>query len=385
MRKWIGRFGGSVLLVAALGIALDALTYSPSAWIADYQRLKRDMAQGYANLDWMVQRRGLDLVALDRVTTERLQGARSRARAYLALRDFVAAFRDPHLEIAWGGAGGGRRSQAGAARPACGRAGQPAAFHAGLTALPGWEPLPSSVFALARQGPTGFLRLPSFDEDNYRDACRTEERPGQTERQRRLSIRALLQEQLRADIARLRSRGVRRLVIDLTGNGGGSDWATEAAALFSSKPLRRRERLLVGPECDRSAVWRGDPPPCSVFATPSAEFADLAGTGAWDGPLLILADEGTASAAEDFIVWLHGSGAATLIGRRTLGAGCGYVDGGTATRFTVAPITVRMPNCARYLADGLNEVEGVRPDVVLPMYKESFTRAFAQVLGTKQS
>ena len=29
--------------------------------------------------------------------------------------------------------------------------------------------------------------------------------------------------------------------------------------------------------------------------------------------------------------------------------------------------------------------EGVRPDVVLPMYKESFTRAFAQVLGTKQS
>jgi C-terminal processing protease CtpA/Prc len=156
------------------------------------------------------------------------------------------------------------------------------------------------------------------------------------------------------------------------------------AALLASRPLRRRERLLVGPECDRSAVWRGEPPPCSVFRAPASEFIDLAPGNAWTGPLFILADGGTASAAEDFIVWLHGSGAATLIGQRTLGAGCGYVDGGAATRLQSAPIGVRMPNCARYLSDGTNEIEGIAPDIELPLNADDFASALQRALGTKQ-
>jgi hypothetical protein len=53
--------------------------------------------------------------------------------------------------------------------------------------------------------------------------------------------------------------------------------------------------------------------------------------------------------------------AATLIGARTFGAGCGYVDGGTRTRLRAIPRDVRMPNCARFLKDGTNEIEGVAP------------------------
>ncbi len=375
------RIGGGLLAAAVLVAALDALTYSPRAWIADYDRLKRGMAQGYANLDWMVGRRGLDLVALDRRTSKRLRSARSRVRGYLALRDFIAAFRDPHLEIVWWRVGPGSRSQAGG-RQAC-RGGTPSSFHPALAALPGWEPLASRVFATAVRDDTGFLRLPSFSEDDFAALCPPVDGPGQSVRERKLALRTLLQAQLKSDIAALRMRGARRLVVDLTGNGGGSDWATEAAALFSAGTLRRRERLLVGPDCDRSAVWRGEPPPCSVFKAPASEFVEMAGAGAWTGPLFILADGGTASAAEDFIVWLHGSGAARLIGQRTLGAGCGYVQGGSATRLDVLPLTVRMPNCARYLADGTNEVEGIAPDLTLPMDGQGFAPAFARALGTK--
>ena len=324
MLRWMGRITGGLLLTAVVAIGVDALTYSPRAWTADYERLKRDMAQSYANLDWMVHRRRLDLVALDQRTTERLRSAHSRVRAYLALTDFIAAFRDPHVEIAWHAPGGGTRSQVGADK-ACMAAGggAPAAFHPALAALPGWTPLPSAHFATALQGDTAFLRIASFSERSYPEACRTVGGPDRDDRALQLATRAALQDQLRASLAQFRQRGAARLVIDLTGNGGGSEWATEAASLFSAGPLRRRERLLVGPQCDRSAVWRGDPPPCSVFRAPASEFTETPGTGAWNGQLFILADGGTASAAEDFIVWLHGSGAATLIGERTPGAGCG--------------------------------------------------------------
>ncbi|QNU14354.1 hypothetical protein [Thermomonas sp. XSG] len=69
-----------LLLAAAV---TDVASYDAKPWLADYARLKRDMAQGYANLDWMVERRGLDLVALDRDTSAALQGAHVMTQRFL--------------------------------------------------------------------------------------------------------------------------------------------------------------------------------------------------------------------------------------------------------------------------------------------------------------
>ncbi len=109
----------------------------------------------------------------------------------------------------------------------------------------------------------------------------------------------------------------------------------------------------------------------------------LPGEGAWKGPVLILADGGTASAAEEFIVWLHGSGAARVVGQRTLGAGCGYVDGGKPSYFKAVPLAVHMPNCARFLMDGTNEIEGIKPDLPLPMEGDdaAFAAGLRKALG----
>ena len=102
MRRFLAHATLALIATLALAAAVDAATYEPEAWIADLDRLEAEMARGYANLDWVVQQRGLDLVRLDRETRARLQGAHSRIRAFLAMRDFVRAFRDPHLKLAWG-------------------------------------------------------------------------------------------------------------------------------------------------------------------------------------------------------------------------------------------------------------------------------------------
>src|SRR5688500_18934692 len=99
LSRWIKR---TALVLGALVLAVvawDVATYDERAWLADYDRLKQDMAQGYANLDWMVERRGVDLVALDRKTTAELENAHSRLRAFLALRRFVRSFNDPHFRM----------------------------------------------------------------------------------------------------------------------------------------------------------------------------------------------------------------------------------------------------------------------------------------------
>ena len=85
--------------------------------------------------------------------------------------------------------------------------------------------------------------------------------------------------------------------------------------------------------------------------------------GAWTGPLAILADRRSASATEEFITWLKDNGRAVIAGERTFGAGCGYIDGGSAIPLNAARLHIMMPNCSRYTGEGINEIEGIAPDV----------------------
>jgi C-terminal processing protease CtpA/Prc len=118
---------------------------------------------------------------------------------------------------------------------------------------------------------------------------------------------------------------------------------------------------------------------CPALA-PGGE-ATLEGLGAWRGAVTILADGGSASATEDFIVRLRESGVARVIGERTTGAGCGYVDGAPPVTLPYLGLAVRAPNCARVTAEGVNEIEGLAPDVELPLDRLSGREAVAAVLA----
>lgn len=381
--KWIKRAALALVAVVLAAAAWDVATYDKQAWLGDYGRLKHDMAQGYANLDWMVEKRGADLVALDRQTTAALDNAHSRVRAFLALRGFIRGFNDPHLRMKPGErpapvaapivATATAAEQEPADAPAgadCGAAGYEEGKHAfrfPFAKMPGWTQVRDGDFPSGLLGDTGVLRIAQFGEDQYLAACEAVFKPGTGDYALKLAVRARQQALLRETLAELRDKGARRLLVDVSGNGGGTEWVSEVIALMTDKTMSRREARIVGATCDRSVVWRGEPASCSVFETDSGARATLQGDGTWRGPVLILADHGTGSASEDFVAWLQQNKVATVVGDRTAGAGCGYVNGGNPTRLSVVPVDVWMPNCARLLDDGTNEVEGIAPDVAIPM------------------
>jgi hypothetical protein len=385
------------LLAAALALAAgDVATYDSRAWIGDLERIEADMAQGYANLDWIAGKRGLDLVSLDRTTRARLAGAHSRVRAFFALRDFVHAFGDQHLRLKWGqrpigeaGVASDSSVDGEAEDPPvgadCAAAGYEEGEHAftfPFASLPGWRVLPGEDFPSGIAGDVGVLRISAFGEDQYAGACREVFKPGIGARELQLAVRARQQEKLRAAIAALRDSGARRLLIDVTGNGGGSEWVSEVIALATPRTLARAGVREVRPGCDRRGVWKGNPG-CSVFG-PAEPPATLQGTGEWSGPVFVLADRHTASASEDLVAWLQQNTIARVIGERTMGAGCGYIDGGTRTQLRASHFDVLMPNCARFLDDGTNEIEGIAPDIAIAMHAENAGAQAAALLAALQ-
>jgi C-terminal processing protease CtpA/Prc len=87
--------------------------------------------------------------------------------------------------------------------------------------------------------------------------------------------------------------------------------------------------------------------------------------------LIVLVDGFTASASEQFVAQLQAGKAALVVGSPTHGSGCGYITGthgkaGSETVLKNSGGKLFMPNCARFLPDGRNEVGGLEPDILLP-------------------
>lgn len=363
-----------LLALAIAGVALwDVATFDRAGWRSDYALLKRATAQRYANLDWVREHRKLDLARLDREIQAALDGAWSRVQGYRALNAFVAAFDDPHFSLAWAEgpaptpvslvAGPEGTPKTIESCEAAGYVDDRSGFDSRWTNISDWRPIgPADAdFPIAMVGDTGVLRIGSFDDTRYLAACRQAFRAGMDEDALRLATRAALNREIAAALGQLRTAGARRLLVDVGGNGGGSEWVDAVVALMTPKRLTRAAALVADPPCDRSGIWEGRPD-CRVLPAPEPRAA-IAGKGAWRGPVAIYADKGSASATEDFTAWLRQNKVAVLIGERTLGAGCGYVNGGGRVRLPHAGLDIRMPNCARFLDDGTNEIEGQAPDI----------------------
>lgn len=194
-------------------------------------------------------------------------------RAFLALRRFTRAFADPHLRLVPGKRGNATPATDGAAAadtaaaeevdpPAgkdCGAAGYEEGEHAfrfPFASMAGWAPLQGDDF------PTGLLgdvvRIAQFGEDQYAGACAQVFRAGMGEHALKLAVRELQQRRLVQAIRELQRRGARRLLVDVSGNGGGTEWVTEVVALLTDRALARAEPRLLAPPATapRSGVVR---------------------------------------------------------------------------------------------------------------------------------
>jgi len=167
----------------------------------------------------------------------------------------------------------------------------------------------------------------------------------------------------------------------------GASGPDRALLLKLADEVETRRKVALTP-CDSAPLWRGARPACSWLGRgfygsgllASADPSQLRGKpwatllftpmefpyeeGLWKGPLIVLVDRNTGSAASEFAAVLQDNHAAIIMGEPA-GAGCGHTNGGTPTTLANSKATLEVPDCARLRADGSNEVMGIQPDVLV--------------------
>ena len=399
-------------------IISDRVTFDRAAWVADYDQLRAATEQSYANLKWSRTSKNVDLVALHQQTLRNLDNATSSSTARRALASFVAGFNDGHFYIE----SGPPRPVAAVAslfkranktpvismtmsgEQACGTLGFSRSNHSlaveGTTVqVAEGRTFASGIITTPRGRKFGIIRIPLFQQREYADACELawerfrSARGGDCDEECQEWFSIVAKQavaQALADDARALARDAKDgVIIDLTGTGGGTEWAEYAAAALTSKSLQPPGVAMIrGPhwqnalrddpraaalmdslnvKCDVAAIWRdrNAQPACwSIVTLPDSlnDHEDLAPQRPYNGPLYIMMDRHTASASEQFAATLVDNGVAKTIGTKTLGVGCGFTNGGNPTKLQNSGLTIWMPDCARLRRDGSNEFEGITPD-----------------------
>ena len=459
----------------ALAAALAALTFggagaaqapewSPKPWLADLAQMRTAVETKYANIEWLRDEREVDLAALFDRAAAAITGAGSDAQARAVFDRLAQRFGDGHVGISWPRPGAAAGSGTAApAKPApmtaesfCRARGYDAGqASAGLSpSLAGYVPIEAGQLlpagtVTAGGARVGIVRIGVFQPQGFPSLC--------AEAVKSLSIpldapcdescgNAIVTHAYRGltgaledRLTRLRSAGAEVLVVDITGNGGGSEWTEAAARMVSRQQLTSArmgfvrgahwERLwrelgdklrgfaataspsdgtrllawaaqadLARAEAARTCPPSGDPTcpwlgragystglvgsvPADAFeGKPWEAYVFNPGQhryrdGAWSGPVAVLTDQETWSAAEQFAAVLQDNRAALIVGARTGGSGCGHTWGGTPTTLSNSGAVLKLPDCVRFRADGSNEVRGIIPDLVLP-WRANDGRAF---------
>jgi Peptidase family S41 len=418
----------TALTCLALGTAAAGTpALAAATWQADFDALLAGLASNYANFEDQIRERRLDLPALAARQRRALNEADDDHGRRTALEGLLRPLRDPHVKIDWKPQAAG-----GAPAPVC-AAGTDGGREGRLqwSRWPSFAPLVSDSARIFSAGVLhlpdgrrlGIVRLGVFVESAYPVACAEAARPlglathapcdATCAVQRDATAARVLDTALVDTVRALRAAGAAMLILDISDNGGGSDW-NEAVARRLAGPLRSAriavlkhpawqewvdERLhtlssdapeatawrhlrrqLVQP-CDLSAAWSDSeiasgarPLPCSTLV--HGHLHTLGTVEPWGPtvppgvnrlPLVLLVNEETHSAAEQFAALLQDNRRARVVGSATAGAACGtFTPRGTSFTLPHSGARVHVPDCVRLRADGSNERRGIVPDVMVP-------------------
>jgi carboxyl-terminal processing protease len=189
---------------------------------------------------------------------------------------------------------------------------------------------------LGEDGSTGYIRLPKFYVDFF------------NERNRNCA------NDVRAEIENLKAQGMKRLIFDLRNNGGGSlPAAVDIAGLF----------IDLGPVVQ-----------VKTSGGNVRVYSDRAAGVVWDGPLVVLVNEGTASASEIVAAALQDYRRALILGtKKTFGKGTvqNVIDldqamrGGSEDLYPLGGLKLTIQKFYRVTGQ-TTQLQGVVSDVVLP-------------------
>jgi hypothetical protein len=443
----------------AAGTAL-AEPWTPDPWLADLEQMRQAFDTKYANRDWLIREREVDLTALFDRNARRLRDAGSDVEARVILDRMIRSIGDGHVVLIWPSS-----TTAAVAPPSdlCTKLGYDAnqsSLGLGPT-LSGFQrvgsesdPFPAGTIDVQGMR-VGVLRISVFVPHGTPQLCRSavtelkirtdqgcDERCADSILTRAYEkLTTSLQDQVRA----LQAAGAKQLLVDITSNGGGSEWVQVAARAISPRPLQSAARGFVRDEhwakqwrdlaselrnaagtasaADRSQLlaWATEADSARLAAEkscvgqPNCEWLGRAGfsTGlianapagtfdgkpwavhifspsqypyrdsVWRSPVMVLVDERTGSAAEEFASILQDNHTGIIVGTRTAGAGCGYTNGGSPTTLNNSRAVLRLPDCVNFRADGSNAVNGVIPDVLVGMRAQDGAKFKAKLIEAK--
>jgi hypothetical protein len=427
-----------------------AMPFNRAPWLEDLQQMREAFATRYANLEWLVFDREVDIAAVFDEARVRIESASSEAEARGALERVARRVGDGHVELRWPPF----PSEAKQSHAQCAELGYDARIQAAGTAalMPGFTPLaddPHRVFpsGTLMQGKhkIGILQIASFFPNAFPQLCEAvagtvqpdREAPCDEDCEKSINqeVSNRLIRDLEQSLERLKSSGIDVLLVDLSRNGGGTEWSEAAARMVTAKRLQAarmgfvrgpdwaesfaemeqdiraaagkskgpdRRRLLefaqsaatlrqqAGTPCDSAPIWKRQRSTCSWLGNDSYYSTgfltavapeELRGKswgslvfepvkfpykeGVWKGPLIVLVDQGSASASEGFAAQLQDQHAAIIMGAPTFGAGCGHMTGRLPDSLKNSGARLFLPDCARFRADGSNEVLGIQPDVLV--------------------
>ena len=246
-----------------------SVPFDTGPWIEDFHQLLHEMASHYANLDWAMEERHMNLPKLRKQTESALQRAQSEQEARQIIDRFTEAFGDGHLEVAWPKP---QAQEVASAHNAslCDRLGYRVAgkISVDFTALPTFVPLasagedlfPSGLLKIGTRKTLGILRIGIFSDKGYPAMCQkavqqlgmADAATCDAECATKIEIRTanLLTAALISRVKEVRAAGATALLIDITHNGGGSDWVEIPPRVLSSKPLHDPKLAFI-----KNAHW----------------------------------------------------------------------------------------------------------------------------------
>ena len=323
-------------LLAAILLLLcsaSAQHFSPDPYLEDFHQLLSEMSVHYANLEWVANDRRTDLPKLKARTEERLRNARSAEEAHAAFARFIRGLGDGHVEIRWPTPSSSQPDQHPAAKAFCERLGYDQQDNDGgidWSIFPGFKPIQGVDAAdfpgglLHLKGDTlGIVRIGLFSEHAHMALChQAQKRLAKAEDAQctdtceddfEFAVGDLLTAALERRLRSLRAAGATRILVDITGNGGGTNWVEPAVRVMTDIPLKSPRiafvksdhwvvdlqkrlnvvsgeelkqdfdprTLLIGaadplrdavahawPDCDRSPLWTGATLNCSQIYKP---------------------------------------------------------------------------------------------------------------------
>jgi len=248
-------------VAAALLSAAAAPAFDPEPWYADLEQTRHVLLTKYANIEWAVEQREVNLPALFADIHARLEHAQSDSDARAAFDRLARKIGDEHLQFVWpklppaGGAGEADR---------CVSLGYDARTRGALlaAAAPGYQALttpqsdefPAGTIVVDG-AKVGIIKIGVFMPEGYPELCKAAlaalavpaDKPCDDSCSDRVEswVSARLTNDLAAQLRAIDSTGASVLVVDIAGNGGGTEWSEAVARMLTPMRLHSEELRFV--------------------------------------------------------------------------------------------------------------------------------------------